>query len=152
MKADSTTSSLQLRHLRQRHPALPTTEQDEIKQLDTLNLRSNIGITPFTIARDGLATGRKQHERFDNNVLREHIACFLVNTNASLSVVENPSFQSLIQYCNPSANTISRRTATRDIVTLYNKLFPQIQAMLQDLTTKYRGKISITFDAWTSTT
>lgn len=41
---------------------------------------------------------------------------------------------------------------TRDVKGLYDKLEPQIQAILDDLITKHCGKVSITLDAWTLTT
>ena len=53
---------------------------------------------------------------------------------------------------NPAATMISRGTASRDIVELYNKLLPEILAMLQDVTNKHGKRISITLDAWTSST
>ena len=76
----------------------------------------------------------------------------MVNTNASLSIVENASFQQLLQYCNPSALVISRRTASRDIKALHQKLQPGIQAVLHKLTAVDKGRVSLTLDAWTSST
>ena len=129
--SESTTSSLQLRHLRQRHPSLPTSQEEENKNLEKLQMerRTDIGQTPFTLARNAIPT-RKQLDRFDNKVLREHISRFLVNSNASLSIVENPSFQQLLQYCNLSAVMISRHSASRDIQALYSNLQPRIHTML----------------------
>ena len=85
------TSSLQLRHLQQHHSSLPINKQSEIRKIQQLQLdqTGGIGSTPFSIARDTTST-RKQADRFDNTVLRELISGFLINTNASLSVVENP--------------------------------------------------------------
>ena len=150
----STSSSLQLRHIRHRHPQLPTSQKEENQRLEQLQLEQKavIASTPFTIASGNAALSRKPLDRFDNKILREHISCFLVNTNASLSVVENASFQQLLQYCNPSAKMISRRTASRDIYDLYIKLQPKIQAMLHEYTTIDKGKVSLTLDAWTSST
>jgi len=154
VEAKSTTSSLQIRHLRQRHPLLPTSQEEEIQWLEQLEKSVNTGKeTPFSIMAQGrgIAT-RKQVDRFDNKVFREHLSSFLVNTNASLSVVENSSFRKLLQYCNPSAVMISRRTASRDIVSLYSKLLPRIQNMLREFTVEHGGRISITLDAWSSST
>ena len=47
---------------------------------------------------------------------------------------------------------ISRRTASRDIKELYLKLQPRIQAILQEYTVIQKGKVSLTLDAWTSST
>lgn len=155
--ARSTSSSLQLRHIRHRHPLLPTSQEEENRRLEQLQLdqRVTTATSPFTLARqsaNGAIATRKQLDRFDNLTLREHISCFIVNSNASLSVVENPSFQQLLLYCNPSAKMISRRTASRDIQNLYHKLQPRIQAMLQEFTVMQKGRVSVTLDAWTSST
>jgi len=104
------------------------------------------------MAQGSMGGSRKQIDRFNNKVLRAHISCFLINTNASLSVVENSRFWQVLQYCNPSAVSISRRTASRDILTLYSKLLPRIQNMLRDYTVQHGGHISLTLDAWTSST
>ena len=100
--------------------------------------------TPLSLAHENSVSTRKQLDQFDNKILRDHISRFLINTNASLSVVENPSFQQLLQYCNPPATVISRRTASRDIKALHIKLQPRIQAILHKLTV---GRISLTLDA-----
>ena len=152
--ARSTTSSLQLRHIRHRHPSLPTTSEEESRHLEQLEIsqKSSIKHTPFSIASEKLIATRKQLDRFDNKVLREYISRFLINTNTSLSIVENHSFQQLLQYCNPTAAMISRRTASRGIIALYNRLQPRIKDMLQEVTTTNGGRISITLDAWTSST
>ena len=148
--AKSTSSSLQLRHLRHRHPLLPTSQEEETNRLEQLQLdqKATASTSPFSLAR---AT-RKPLDRFDNQTLREYIASFVINTNASLSVVDHPTFQQLLLYCNPSAKIISRRTASRDIHNLYNKLQPRIQAMLQEFTVIQKGRVSLTLDAWTSST
>ena len=101
MNAKSTTSSLQLRHLRKRHPILPTSQEEDFQRLEQLQKSSDVSKiqTPFTIMAQGSIGGsRKQIDRFDNKVLGEHISCFLINTNASLSVVENSSFRQVLQY------------------------------------------------------
>jgi len=93
------------------HPLLPTSQEEKIQQLEQLQKSSNVSKiqTPFTIMAQGSIGGaRKQLDRFDNKVLHEHIFCFPINTNAFLSVVENSSFQQVLQYCNPSAVLISR--------------------------------------------
>lgn len=66
--------------------------------------------------------------------------------------MEDPSFQQLLQNCNPAATKISRRTASRGIKTLYLKLQPQIIAKLHDYTVIHKGRVSLTLDAWTSST
>ena len=152
VSASSTSSSLQLRHIRHRHPSLPTSQDEETQYLNQFQLEKRATNTPFSIARGNAIATRKPVDRFDNKILREHISCFLVNTNASLSVVENPSFQQLLQYCNPTAIMISQRTAARDIQNLYIKLQPRIQAMLQEFTSIQQGRVSLTLDAWTSAT
>ena len=94
-KSTSSTSSLQLRHIRHRHPLLPTSQEEENRRLEQLQLdqRATTANTPFTLARQsGIVSTRKQLDRFDNQTLREHISCFIISTNASLSVAENPSF------------------------------------------------------------
>jgi len=101
------------------------------------------------MVQGSIGGARKQIDRFDNKVLHEHISCFLINTNASLSVVENSSFQQVLQYCNPSAVLISRRTASFDILTLYSKLLLRIKNMLRDYTVQHGGCISLTLDIWT---
>jgi len=101
VNAKSTTSSLQLRHLRKRHPILPTSQEEDFQRLEQLQKSSDVSKiqTPFTIMAQGSIGGsRKQIDRFDNKVLGEHISCFLINTNASLSVVENSSFRQVLQY------------------------------------------------------
>ena len=134
-------TSLQLRLIRSRHRPLPTSPEEENQLLKQLQLDQEATNTPFTLARGATLASRKPLDRFDNQIFRDHIACFLVNTNASLSVVENPSFQQLLLYCNPSAKMISRRTASRDIKALYNKLQPRIQAMLQEYTVIQKAEL-----------
>ena len=153
--AKSTNSSLQLRHIRHRHSLLPTSQEEENRRLEQLQLDQQVmtANSPFTLARQSaVVSTRKQLDLFDNQTLREHISCFIVSTNASLSVVENPSFQQLLSYCNPSAKMISRRSASRDIQNLYVKLRPRIQAMLQEFTIMQKGRVSLTLDACTSST
>lgn len=96
-------------------------QEEENRRLEQLQLDQKVAISnsPLSLARAGAVSSRKPLDRFDNQTLRE---CFLVNTNASLSVVENPSFQQLVLYCNPSAKMIFCRTASRDIQVLYQKL------------------------------
>ena len=147
VNAESTTSSLQLRHLRQNHK-LPTSSDEERHYLQQLEAKTSD--TPFSTARQ-LATRRVQ-DKFDNMILREHISQFIISSNASLSVVENSTFRNLLQYCNPSTVPISRRTAARDIIKLYNKLKPRILEVLEDYTTTHHGRISLTLDTWTSST
>ena len=153
VESRSTTSSLQIRHFRTRHKSLPLNYEEEKKILDQLQL-SKVGSaeTPFSLAHENSVSTRKQLDRFDNKILRDHISRFLVNTNTSLSIVENPSFLQLLQYCNPSVSTISRRTASRDIKALHLKLLPRIQAILHKFTVIDNGRVSLTLDAWTSST
>ena len=133
-KSTSSTSSLQLRHIRHRHPLLPTSQEEENRRLEQLQLDQGVTTahSPFTLARQSgivnnlIVSTIKPYESIF------HV--FIVSTNASLSVVENPSFQQLLLYRNPSAKMISRRTASRDIQKLYIKLQPRIQAMLQEFT------------------
>ena len=57
--AKSTTSSLQLRHLRQRHPSLPTCEEQEHKLLDQLQNKGQGPIqTPFSLANENSISTR----------------------------------------------------------------------------------------------
>ena len=154
VKASSTSSSLQLRHLRSKHPLLPTSQEEENRRLEQLQLDQKatkvLANTPFSLARGVLS--KKPVDRFDHKVLREYISCFLIKTNASLSIVEDSSFQQLLQYCNPAAPTVSQRTASRDIKSLYLKLQPRIESLLQDYTIMHNGRVSLTLDAWTSST
>lgn len=132
VKATSTTSSLQLRHLRQWH-GLPTTAQEEIKRIYPCqqNRQSVTAVTPFTIAQNSSAgIWKRNFDQLDNTVLREYIAQFIISTNSSLSIVENPAFQQPIQYCHPSAIMVSCRSTSCDIIALYNKLQPQIKQRL----------------------
>ena len=60
-------------------------QEEEIQRLEQLQKSSDTSKiqTPFTIMAQGTTGGsRKQIDRFDNKVLREHISCFLINTNA----------------------------------------------------------------------
>jgi len=82
------------------------TKRKKAQRLEHLQPNVSVGKTgqtPFNIMAQGKVGGsRKQADRFDNKVFREYLACFLINTNASLSVVENSRFRQLLQYCNPS--------------------------------------------------
>ena len=84
-------------------------------------------------------------------MFREYLASFVIASNSSLSIVENKSFQQLLQYCNGKVETISRRTLDRDIHTLYDTLFIQIMKCLQTHCSN-GGKISLTLHAWSSST
>ena len=66
-------------------------------------------------------------------------------------MVENDSFNKMLQYCNSKVRLISRRTLECDIHSLYKTLFHQVFKRLQDHCDK-GGKVSITLDAWSSTT
>ena len=144
---------MQLRHVRPNHPNLPTTLEEErqyLHQFEVLKSSSTQAAsgTPFATAIS--VAHRRLQDKFDNKILRELISRFIISSNTSLSVVENESFQQLLQYCNPTAITISRRTASRDILTLYTKLRPRIAKALEEQTQE--GRVSLTLDAWTSTT
>ena len=86
--------------------------------------------------------------RFDNKVF---LAAFIISSNSSLSLVENPNFNRLLQYANSSAKSVSRHTLGRDINTLYIGLLQQVQRRLQEHCDT-GAKISLTLDAWSSTT
>lgn len=55
---------------------------------------------------------------------------FVINTNSSLSIVDHPSFQKMIGYCNETAQVISRRTLGHEIQELYTSLFSRVKQQL----------------------
>lgn len=65
--------------------------------------------------------------------------------------MDNPNFQQMIGYCNQKAQLISRRTLGHDIQKLYESLFQQVHTKLGSHC-KEGGRVSITLDAWSSTT
>lgn len=150
--ANFTTTSAQLRHLRRHHPRLPTSQEEENTRVRELGTAIVTGqpATPFTLATTQ-AMGRSGISQFDNKVFREYLAAFIVSSNSSLSLVENPNFHRLIQYCNNKARMISRRTLGHDIQTLYQALFQQVINRLQRHCDD-GGRVSITLDAWSSST
>ena len=126
LAADSTTTSAQLRHIRKYHPSLPTTYEGEaikLQELQSESPTSNIAL-PFIVA--ATQPHRAQPLQFQNKVFREHLAAFIVSSNSSLSLVENPNFHRMLEYCNSKVQPISRHTLGRDIQALYDVLFQQL--------------------------
>ena len=154
--ATFTTTSAQLRHLRQYHSRLPTSQEEENLKIRDLNSAVSTGSTisgstPFTLAAIQ-GPSRSGFSQFDNKTFRELLlAVFIVSSNSSLSIVENPNFYRMLQYCNPKARMISRRTISNDIYSLYRSLFQQVIKRLSQHC-EDGGKISITLDAWSSPT
>ena len=95
--ASFTTTSAQLRHLRRHHSRLPTTQEEENVRLRELSATNSASATPFTLAaiqsQAGIRLGVSQ---FDNKVFREYSVAFIVSSDSSLSVVENPNFYNTV--------------------------------------------------------
>lgn len=159
-----TSTSLFIRHVQDEHHRVPATAAEYEKQLSELqytdtysssdgsktqsNKRPRIEPNPWTQSI-GSSAARRIGENFDDQVFREMVVKFLVESNSPFSLVESSTFQQLLRYCNAKCPNLSRRTTIRDLRALHNKLRPQLQAGI-NYHIASGGRINITLDAWTA--
>jgi hypothetical protein len=85
----------------------------------------------------------------NNHTYRALLLDFVVSNNLSLRIVDSLSMKRLINFCNPSIDTISTTTLTRDLDKTFLTAQNTLKVELQDHV-KGGGRISITTDAWSA--
>jgi hypothetical protein len=81
--------------------------------------------------------------------IRKLILNVIVSNNLPLSLVESPSFQTLIEALNPAVLPISRRTLMQDLTLLFSSGRELLISKLVKHV-KSGGRLSLTTDTWTS--
>ncbi|GKV05105.1 hypothetical protein SLEP1_g17148 [Rubroshorea leprosula] len=84
--------------------------------------------------------------KFDEQAVRKVLAKMLIVDELPFSSVEHPGFVKFCQVACPLFNIASRRTITRDILSIYSN-------MKEDLKTYFKNgnqRVSLTTDTWTS--
>ncbi|GJE88702.1 hAT transposon family protein [Phanerochaete sordida] len=81
--------------------------------------------------------------------LEDHVCRFVVETDQALAIVDQPSFRALLSYQRPSMkeSELCHRTKMTDIV------IERAQLIMEELDSELQtcpGKVSLTFDGWTS--
>jgi hypothetical protein len=118
--------------------------------LAVLNMRGTKRQRTDSLVMPWTLTQRRQGgEHFTEEVYRELLLEFLIETNSSFRVVESKSFRKLMNYVNSKVPSLSRRTIVRDLHKLHKSILPRIQNALSTQI-EDGGKVHITLDCWTA--
>jgi hypothetical protein len=118
-------------------------------------------ISPDTVSRDISGRDMKAPDRLERpdffrkynsgtgDYIRKLILNVIVSNNLPLSLVESPSFRTLIEALNPAVLPISRRTLMRDLTLLFSSGRELLISKLVKHVKSGR-RLSLTTDTWTS--
>jgi hypothetical protein len=122
-------------------------EREMIKEIRKQSVQAS---TPWTKAAVYGISGRPAGESFKAEVYRRLLAEFIVESSSAFSVVEYPTFHTLMRYMQSQVPLIGRRTAQRDIMELHDQKKEEVKEEIATHT-QDGGRVSLTMDAWTAT-
>ena len=127
-------------HYLNKHKNLILEDNNSNNNIDNLstNSSSNLDINSTT-SNTFNSTIRKRPSFifFDKIKYRELLLKFIINNNLLFSLLESPSFNSLLNYLKDNLPTISRRTIKKDLDLLYNIEFQEIKELLANNTSLF---------------
>jgi hypothetical protein len=176
-KPNDTSTSIYIRHIREKHRGkIPADEKEEKQMLLTLMTAENAENTEHAEHAEHANTGpntgprgakrqrsnsgslitpwtltqrQRGAEHFTEDRYRVLLLHFLIETNSSFSIVESNSFRELMSFLNSKISPLSRRTMTRELHKYHESMVPRIKASLSTQINS-GGRIHITLDGWTA--
>ncbi|KAL3646943.1 hypothetical protein CASFOL_009487 [Castilleja foliolosa] len=92
--------------------------------------------------------GKLRSRKIDNKVVRDIIAMAIIEHDLPFSFTEYRRIRELLKYINPEGKAYSRRTATVDVINMYETEKEKLKQVLA----RVPGRICLTSDVWTSCT
>lgn len=103
----------------------------------------------FSNEMSKIESSKVENRLVTKEIFRQKISKFIVCSDQAFTIVENPYFIDLIDYCsggNEACKLFSAKTAKEDIDKLYSEFKSNLKQVLQH----NAGKISFIIDCWTS--